>query len=214
MEIPVVEKVLRLNDEMAALNRATLREAGVRTVNMMGSAGCGKTALLERTIREVGGEVTIGVLAGDLATSRDAERLSRHTPHVVQINTGGACHLEAHQVRRGIERLPLAELDLLFVENVGNLICPVGFDLGEDVKVGVMSVPEGHDKPAKHPGLVLRVGLVVLSKTDLLPHVPFDLEAFRRDLAGVREDLERIELSSLTGEGFEAWLAWVRRLLA
>ena len=213
MKIPVVRNVLERNDESAALNRARFREAGVRCVDLIGSAGCGKTALLERTLEALAGDLIVGVLAGDLTTTRDAERIAKHCPHVVQINTGRGCHLDADQVRQGADGLPLEELDLLLVENVGNLICPVGFDLGQDVKVGMFSVPEGDDKPEKHPYLVLEAGLLILSKTDLLPHVPFLLDSFREGVAGIREDVELLTLSALTGEGLGAWLAWLRNLV-
>jgi hydrogenase nickel incorporation protein HypB len=213
LKIPVVRNVLERNDESAALNRARFREAGVRCVDLIGSAGCGKTALLERTLGELAGDVRVGVLAGDLTTTRDAERIAKHCPHVVQINTGRGCHLDADQVRQGADGLPLGELDLLLIENVGNLICPVGFDLGQDVKVGMFSVPEGDDKPEKHPYLVLEAGLLILSKTDLLPHVPFVLDSFREGVAGIREDVELLALSAVTGEGFGAWLAWLRNLV-
>ncbi len=210
MEIPVVQKVGKLNDEVAAGNRSLLREAGVKCLNLMGSPGCGKTALLEVTLAALREEMTIGVITGDLTTTRDAERVARHTPHVVQINTGGGCHLEAHQVRQGMARLPLSELDLLVVENVGNLICPVSFDLGQDVKVGMFSVPEGEDKPAKHPALLLEAALLILSKVDLLPHVPFKLDVFLKDLAMIRGNLPVIALSATSGQGLPAWFDWLR----
>ncbi|MHC4413674.1 MAG: hydrogenase nickel incorporation protein HypB [Planctomycetota bacterium] len=209
MEIPVVQNVLKLNDEVAQLNRAALTEAGVCCLNLIGSPGCGKTTLLERTLAAVGGELRVGVLTGDLTTTRDAERLARHCPHVSQINTGQGCHLDANQVRQGMSTLPLGELDLLFVENVGNLICPVGFDLGQDVKIGMFSVTDGDDKPAKHPHLVLEAGVLVLNKVDLLPHVPFDMNVFRRDLAALREDVALIEVSAATGAGTDRWLDWI-----
>jgi hydrogenase nickel incorporation protein HypB len=211
-EIKVVENVLKLNDEVASLNRAALRDAGVRCVNLIGAPGCGKTTVLERTLEALAGELTVGVLTGDLTTTRDAERLARVVEHVAQINTGKGCHLDASQIRRGIEDLPLADLDLLVVENVGNLICPVGFDLGQDAKVAMFSVPEGDDKPAKHPYVVLEAAVVLLNKIDLLPHVPFDPEVFERDLASIREDVPLLRLSAATGEGMDAWLAWLREL--
>jgi hydrogenase nickel incorporation protein HypB len=212
-EIPVVEKVLKLNDEIAGMNRETLAAAGVPCLNLMGSPGCGKTALLEATLDALAGELAVGIVAGDIATTRDAERLVAHTPHVTQINTGGSCHLEAHQVRQGIANLPLEKLDLLIIENVGNLICPTSFDLGEGARVAMFSVPEGHDKPAKHPSIVLTADLVLLGKIDLLPYVPFVKETFLADLANMREDLATLPLSVVTGEGMGEWCDWIRKFV-
>jgi hydrogenase nickel incorporation protein HypB len=214
MEIPVVENVLKVNDEIAARNRRLLGESGVFTVNLMGSPGCGKTALLEKTLEALGGEIRCGVLTGDLTTTRDAERIAVRCRDVVQINTGKGCHLDANQVGKGLEGLPLADLDVLFIENVGNLICPVGYDVGQDAKVGMFSLPEGDDKPAKHPYLVLEAALLVLAKTDLAPHVPFDRDVFFRDVRRIREDLPVLELSTTTGDGLGPWLDWVRESAA
>jgi hydrogenase nickel incorporation protein HypB len=214
MEIPVVENVLKLNDEIAASNRARLARAGTACVNLMGSPGSGKTALLERTLEALAGELRIGVVTGDLATTRDAERIAAHTEHVSQINTGRGCHLDANQVRQGMGHLPVDDLDLVVIENVGNLICPVGYDLGQDAKVGMFSVPEGEDKPAKHPYLVLEAALLILNKSDLLPHVPFDLGVFESDIRGMREDVPVLTMSVVTGEGVDGWLDWLRKLVA
>lgn len=210
MQIQVVQNVLKLNDEIAAMNRAALADAGVACINIIGSPGSGKTSLLEATFRALRPELHIGVITGDIATTRDAERLAGLCEQVTQINTGGSCHLEAHQVRQGLANLRLDELDLLVIENVGNLICPVGFDLGQGARIGIFSVPEGADKPAKHPRIVLEADLLLLTKTDLLPYVPFDRQAFRADLRSMRDPAPLIELSALTGEGLEAWLGWLR----
>jgi len=210
MNIQVVENVQKANDRIAAENRALLHEHGIRSFNLIGSPGCGKTAWLERTLEAITPELTVGVLTGDLATTRDAERLAEYTPHVVQINTGRGCHLEAHQVREGMSKLDVDAIDLLIVENVGNLICPVSWDLGQDAKVGMFSVTEGDDKPAKHPYIVLAADVIVLNKTDLLPYVPFRLERFREDLASIRDDVPLIEASATTGVGLPAWVDWVR----
>jgi hydrogenase nickel incorporation protein HypB len=211
--IHVVENVQKANDEIAALNRRDLAAAGVVTVNLMGAPGCGKTTLLERTLEAMAGEWVVGVIAGDLATTRDAERLAVRTPHVTQINTGRGCHLEAHQVRRGMAHLDLDALDLLVIENVGNLICPVSWDLGQDVRVGMFGLTEGDDKPAKHPYIVLVADLILLTKTDLAPWVPFDRDRFLADLRGVREDVDVLEVSALRGDGLDRWVAWLEELI-
>ncbi|MFG0283123.1 MAG: hydrogenase nickel incorporation protein HypB [Phycisphaerales bacterium JB039] len=214
MDIPVVENVLKLNDEIASENRQRLAEAGVACVNLIGSPGCGKTALLERTLPALAQDLAVGLLAGDIATTRDAQRLAKHCPHVTQINTGGSCHLDANQVKQGMRQLPIDELDLLIIENVGNLICPVSFDLGQRATIGMFSVPEGEDKPAKHPRIVLEADLLLLGKMDLLEHVPFDREVFLRDLRSLREDVPLIELSAMTGAGLDRWIAWLTGMCA
>jgi len=210
MKIKVVENVLKLNDEVAQLNRKTLSENGVACIDLIGSPGCGKTTMLEQTLSALHDEMKIGVLTGDLATTRDAQRLQPLAYQVTQINTGNSCHLDANQVRQGMEALDLRSLDLLIIENVGNLICPVGFDLGQGAKVGMFSVTEGDDEPAKHPFVVLESSVVILNKTDLLPYVPFDVERFRNDLHSVREGVALMEISSMTGDGIEPWLGWLR----
>ena len=213
MKVPVIENVLKLNDEVAELNRQELREAGVVTVNLLGSPGAGKTTLLEKTLEALREEMTVGVLVGDLTTTRDAERLARYCEHVLQINTGKGCHLNANQVRQGLKSLPLEKLDLLIIENVGNLICPVGLDLGQDVKVGLFSATDGDDKPAKHPYVVLESQLLLLNKIDLLAYVPFDLERFEQDLRALREDVPLLKVSAATGEGLGQWLNWLQDLV-
>lgn len=209
MQIQVVQNVLKLNDEIAALNRRALADAGVACLNIIGSPGSGKTSLLEVTLERLRPELRIGVITGDIATTRDAERLVRFCDQVTQINTGGSCHLDANQVRQGMANLRLDGLDLLIIENVGNLICPVGFDLGQRAKIGLFSVPEGSDKPAKHPRIVLEADLLLLTKTDLLPYVPFDRQGFLADLRAIRDSAPLLELSVVTGEGFDDWLAWI-----
>ena len=207
-QISVIENVLKLNDELAAMNRQTLREAGVFCVNLIGGPGCGKTALLETTLKQLAGLHSVGVLVGDLATTRDATRLAAHATQVVQINTGKACHLEAHQVRQAMGRLNLDALDILVIENVGNLICPVGFDLGQDVKVGMCSVAEGDDKPAKHPPIIAAVDALLLNKMDLIQHVPFSLERFYEDVARLNPALEVLEVSAHT-QMIDPWIDWL-----
>lgn len=209
MHVHVVENILKLNDEMAALNRSRLHKAGVFAVDLMGAPGCGKTALIEATLRRLPSALRVGVIVGDLTTQRDADRMARFTNHVVQINTGKGCHLEAHHVMQGMSRIDIDHLDLLFIENVGNLICPVGFDLGQDVKVGMFCTAGGDDKAAKHPYIVCESSLLLLNKTDLLPHVPFNLTQFQADIHRLNPSVELMELSAFTGDGIDAWIGWL-----
>lgn len=209
MKVTVVENVLKLNDEVAALNRAALRQAGIFTIDLIGAPGCGKTALLEATLERLRPKLRAAVIVGDLATQRDADRLARHAEQVVQVNTGKGCHLEAHHVRQALAGIDLAQVDVLFIENVGNLICPVGFDLGQDVKVGMFAVSGGDDKAAKHPYLVHEASLLLLGKVDLLPHVPFDLKVFEEDVRRLNPQVPLLKLSATTGEGLDAWIDWI-----
>ena len=213
-EVAIVENVLRVNDELAGMIRQKLHGAGVFTVNLIGAPGCGKTALLERTLRELAGEMKLAVMVGDLATARDANRMAPWCDQVVQINTGKGCHLEANHVHQALARIDLSRVQLLFIENVGNLICPVGFDLGQDVKVGMFSVTEGDDKPAKHPYIVAESSAMILNKTDLLPYVPFKMEIFHEDVRRLNARVPLFELSVLKGDGFGLWLDWLRQGVA
>ena len=206
--IPVVENVLKLNDEVALLNRRQFRQAGVFVVDLIGAPGSGKTALLEATLNALVGRCRAGVIVGDPATSRDGERLVCYCEQVVQVNTGHGCHLDANQVRQAMGRLNVAELDLLFIENVGNLICPVGFDLGQNAKVGLFSVSEGDDKAAKHPHLVLAADILLLNKMDLLEHVSFNRDRFLEDIRHLRADVQVIELAATKGLLAE-WIDWL-----
>ena len=214
MKVPIVENVLKLNDEMAAMNRQALRDAGIFTVNVIGAPGCGKTALIQSTLAACRDDGTrFGVVVGDLATDRDAMRLANGCDHVVQINTGKGCHLDANQVRKAMGNIDLDAIDVLIVENVGNLICPVGFDLGQDVTVGVFCIAEGDDKAAKHPYLVQEADVLVLNKIDLLPYVPFDLDKFRADVERLHADATLIEVS-VTNDTIDPWLTWLRDQIA
>lgn len=211
MRIEVVERVLRANDALAEEVRAALDRRGILALNLIGSPGSGKTALLEQTAAFLHPQVGLAVIEGDLATARDAERLARRGVPAVQIETrlvGNACHLDAHLVRTALGRLTLEAVEILFVENVGNLVCPAAYDLGEHRRVVVASVPEGDDKPLKYPSTFARADAVVLNKMDLLPVVEFSLPAFE---AGLREvsAAPLFPLSARTGEGLGAWIAWV-----
>lgn len=208
MDIPIVENVLKLNDEVASINRKALKQAGVYTVDLIGSPGSGKTSLLEATFKAIGDQVRIGVLVGDLTTARDATRIAKWCPQVVQINTGKGCHLDANQVRQGLDRIKIDELDILVIENVGNLICPVGFDLGQDAKVGLFSIAEGDDKPAKHPYIVQEAQLLMLNKMDLLPHVSFNMDLFHEDISRINPNVELLEVCATKGE-IDNWCNWL-----
>jgi len=209
-QIPIVENVLKLNDGFAALNRKLFNDAGVLTIELVGSPGSGKTAVLEATLSRLHENCRIGVMTGDLTTTRDAERLAPWTEDVVQINTGRACHLDANQVRQAVDQFDLDKLDLLFFENVGNLICPAGWDLGQDEKVTVLSIAEGDDKIVKHPYIVQASSVLLVNKIDLLPHVKFDIEQYRKDAAAMNPDAAYFEASA-TNDQVDSWIEWLTR---
>src|SRR5947209_3012856 len=213
-KVRVVEDALDANNTIARANREDFDRHGVTVVNLMSAPGAGKTTLLERTLAEPLQDIRVGVLEGDVQGSFDADRLaSVHVP-VVQLNTGsgfgGECHLDANMVRSALPALPLHEIDLLVVENVGNLVCPAEFRVGEDVRVMVSSVTEGEDKPLKYPLMFRACELVLVNKIDLLPHVDFDLGKFLYHLEQVHPGVERMLLSARTGEGVDAWRDWLR----
>jgi hydrogenase nickel incorporation protein HypB len=213
--VKVVEGVLDANDTIARANRADFDAAGVTVVNLMSAPGAGKTTLLERVVSDLG-DVRAGVLEGDVQGSLDADRLaSLHVP-VTQLNTdpgfGGECHLDANMVRSALGDVPLHDIDLLVVENVGNLVCPAEFRIGEDARVMVSSVAEGEDKPLKYPLMFRASELVLVNKIDLLPHLEFDLERFLYNLDVVHPGVERLLVSARTGEGVDAWRDWLVRL--
>lgn len=211
-EVPVVEKILSANDQMAAENRARLGTAGVTAINIMASPGAGKTTLLMATIRALGDTLRAGVIEGDVASQVDADRIAETGTPVVQINTGGGCHLDAAMIRQALDDLPCSEIDLLFIENVGNLICPVGFDLGQKYHVALLSAPEGHDKPYKYPSIFEAVDLILVTKTDLLPYLDFDMDEFRSLVSGLNPGVKVLPVSALTGEGMDEWMGWLRRV--
>ena len=207
--IVVQKKVLQRNDELAAVNRERLRAAGLFTLNLVSSPGAGKTTLLEKTLARLQGRVRIGVVEGDVQTDIDAQRIARTGAPVVQIVTDGACHLEAKTVGEALNALPLAELDVVVIENVGNLVCPAAYDLGEDAKVVLLSTPEGEEKPLKYPAMFRNASVLVLTKTDLVPHLPCDLGKLRENALRINPDLAIFEVSATTGEGLDAWCSWI-----
>lgn len=209
MEIVLNEEVLKDNNTAAAYIRERLQANGTLAVNLMSSPGAGKTTLLEATLSALRGRYRIGVIEGDLATEKDAERIRSLGVHAEQINTGGGCHLDARMVTKVLSRFDLSKTDILFIENVGNLVCPSGYDLGQHHKVAVLSVPEGNDKIPKYPTMFMRTELVLLNKIDLLPYVAFDVEEARRDLQNINPGSSLIPLSATTREGMETWLEWI-----
>jgi len=211
MKINVVKNVLEASEALAGANRRRLDEAGVFCVNVLSAPGSGKTALLERTIPALAGEAKTAVLVGDLQTTRDAERLGPLGAQVTQINTGQGCHLSPEEVAGGLDTLDLAGLDYLFIENIGNMVCPAAFDLGEHARAVLLSTPEGDDKVAKYPTLFQSAAVVLLTKVDLLGVLDFRIERVREDLSRVNSAAPFIRLSNRTGEGHEEWLAWLRQ---
>lgn len=208
--IAVVEKIMGANDRLAAENRRRLDEAGVIALNFMASPGAGKTSLIEQTIAGLRDRLRIAVIDGDIATSIDADRAAAAGATAVQINTGGDCHLDAVMLQAALDQLDLAQIDLLIVENVGNLICPASFQLGVHHSVLIASVPEGDDKPYKYPTIYHGLDALVINKIDLLPYVEFDMDYFRRGVEMLNSNLVAFPLSCRTGEGLDAWLEWVR----
>jgi len=211
--VTVLESILAENDRVAAENRADFARTGVVTVNLMSAPGAGKTTLLKRTITALGGRMRIGILEGDIATSIDADELSSLGVPVSLVNTsagfGGECHLDATMVRSGLGRLPLDRLDVLIVENVGNLVCPAEFDVGQHARAMVAAITEGEEKPLKYPVMFHACDVVVVNKLDLLPHLDFDLDRFVANVQAVNPHARLIPLSARTGEGVDEWCAWL-----
>ena len=211
--VTLERKVLGENERLAAENRKLLAAHGTLALNLVSSPGAGKTTLLVETLRALAGEVRCAVIEGDQQTANDARRIAETGVRVVQINTPSACHLNAAQVGRALAELPLQGTELLFIENVGNLICPTSYDLGEAEKVALLSVTEGEDKPLKYPGIFSRARILLLTKTDILPHLRFDLELCKRNALRINADLEIIETSAFDRGTLEPWLGYLRRRL-
>jgi len=207
--VPVVEKILSANDRMAARNRETLDQAGLYSINLMASPGAGKTSLILKTLESLNGRLRLGVVEGDLASSIDADKAVAAGLPAVQINTGGECHLDAVMLSDALTALPLNELDLVLVENVGNLVCPANFQIGTHLNVLIASIPEGDDKPYKYPGMYRGVQVLIINKIDLLPYVPFDMEYFKRGVEVLNPGVVTFPVSCKTGEGMNAWTDWL-----
>jgi hydrogenase nickel incorporation protein HypB len=207
--IPVVEKILSANDRIAAENRQILDSERVFSLNFMASPGAGKTSLIEQTLQGIGSRLRTAVIDGDIATSLDADRAAAAGAVAVQINTGGECHLDAVMLHEALPKLELNAVDLLIVENVGNLVCPANFQLGTHKSVLIASIPEGDDKPYKYPGMYRGVEALVINKTDLLPYIPFRMDFFQRGVEVLNPGLVTFPISCRTGEGLDAWLSWL-----
>jgi hydrogenase nickel incorporation protein HypB len=208
-KVEVIQQILNANDQIAKENKTLLKGHHILTVNLMASPGAGKTSLILQTAKALTRRLRLGVIEGDVASRIDADKVAAADIPVIQINTGGECHLDALTVQRAIKALPLTDIDLLFIENVGNLICPVEFQLGEEIRVVVASVPEGDDKPYKYPGIFTAVHAVVLNKMDLTPYVNFNLEAMRQGIRELNSKADVFEVSCRTGEGISPWGLWL-----
>jgi hydrogenase nickel incorporation protein HypB len=214
MNIPVVEQILFANNTLAEDLRRKLDAAGVFGINVMASPGAGKTTVITGTVERLLNRLKIGYVDGDIATSMDAERIAALDVPVVQINTGGNCHLDANMLAPAVDKLPLDDIDLMIVENVGNLICPANFQLGTHINVLVASVPEGDDKPYKYPTMYRGVDVLILNKVDLLPYIPFDVERFKHGVRVLSPNLKTFEVSGLHGDGMDAWVNWLAEQVA
>ena len=211
MKISVVRNILEANDRIAQQNRDLFNENGLLVINLMSSPGAGKTSLLEKSIDALKGDLRIGIIEGDIQSSQDAERIAKKGVPVVQINTGGACHLDGNMIRDTFGEFNFREIDLLVVENVGNLVCPAEFRVGEDFKVMILSVTEGDDKPTKYPLMFRESKVLLINKVDLLPYVDFSLEKIKEDSLKINPDLTIFRISCKTGEGLEDWYNWLRK---
>jgi hydrogenase nickel incorporation protein HypB len=209
--ITIERKVLEKNEQLAQRNRELFRERGIMALNFVSSPGAGKTTILEKTFQELGGSLKIAVIEGDVQTDLDAQRVARYGVPVVQIVTMGGCHLEAKLVQDALEKLDLNGLHLLFIENVGNLVCPANYDLGEALKVVVLSTTEGDDKPLKYPAMFLNSSVLIINKIDLIPYVNCDMNTLKKNALQINPSLRVFEISCFTGAGIPEWCDWLRK---
>lgn len=214
MKLKVASKILDANDRIAQENRRIFSDAGVYVINLMSSPGAGKTSLLETTIEGLKHSGKIGVIEGDITGTDDAVRINRLGVPVVQINTGGACHLDANMINEVLADLPLRELDLLVIENVGNLVCPAEFKVGEDIKVMILSIAEGHDKPLKYPLMFQESAALVINKMDLRPFLDVDVEKIKSDALSLNPSIKIFEISCKSGEGVDKWTSWLQTVIS
>jgi len=213
VKVKVITRILEANDRIAAENRKLFNKAGVYVINLMSAPGAGKTSLIERTITELHRKLRIGVIEGDIAGTGDAQRIEKLGIPVIQINTGSACHLDANMINEAIVDLPLKDLDFLIVENVGNLVCPAEFKVGEDMKVMILSITEGDDKPLKYPLMFQESSALILNKIDLLPYTNAALEKIKKDSLALNPNLKIFEVSCKTGQGIAEWTEWLQSLV-
>jgi hydrogenase nickel incorporation protein HypB len=209
MEVKVLKGILSANEQIAERNRRLLDSKRVFALNLMSSPGAGKTSLILETIKRLKDKVGIGVVEGDISSSLDADKISEQDVPVIQINTGGECHLDANMVGRALDNLPLEDIELLFIENVGNLVCPAEFELGVHKKVMLLSTPEGDDKPYKYPLMFHIADVVLVNKIDLLPYLKFDIESFSKAVKGINQNADIFQTSCTTGQGIEDWVSWI-----
>lgn len=214
MEIKVIKNILGENDRLAAENQAMFADKKVFVLNFMGSPGAGKTSVLEKTMERLKDKIKMAVIEGDLFTSKDAERIDKYGVPVIQINTAGGCHLDANMVQKTVKEMNLDELDLLVVENVGNLVCPAEFPVGEDARAVVLSVTEGDDKPLKYPLMFKESEIALLNKVDLAPYCNFNMDSAKKDITSLHPGIEVLEVSCTKGDGIEAWCDWLLKKIA
>jgi hydrogenase nickel incorporation protein HypB len=210
MEIKIMRNILDRNQDKADEVRSILKEKNVVMVNIISSPGAGKTTLLERTCEELASKIRIGVIEGDITTDRDAQRLKKYNIPIVVINTEGGCHLDSHSISKVLDSFDLNDLDVLFIENVGNLVCPSHFDLGESFKLAVVSTAEGDDKPGKYPMLFREAKALILNKIDLIPYTNFNFSNFKKDLDNINPQIPLFEVSCTGGEGLDKWFEWIQ----
>jgi hydrogenase nickel incorporation protein HypB len=210
MEIKVLKDILSANDRIAQDNRKLLDKKGVLAINVMASPGAGKTSVILQTISGLKNKIKVGVIEGDVSSRIDADRIAKENVPVFQINTGGECHLDANMIKRALKEIPLDDIDILFIENIGNLICTAEFKIGTHKNLVIASVPEGDDKPLKYPLMFTVADVILVNKIDLLPYSNFDTQAYRKSVKGLNDKVEVIEISCATGQGIEKWLEWVK----
>jgi hydrogenase nickel incorporation protein HypB len=214
MKVKVLKNILDSNVQIATKNQALFNKNNVLTLNIMASPGAGKTSLILKTIDGLKDFFRIAVIEGDIASTIDADRIGEEGVDVIQINTDGGCHLDANMIANALESFNLADLDILLIENVGNLVCPAGFHLGEQRRIVLASIPEGDDKPHKYPNMFADTEVVIITKTDLLPYLKFNLQEFERTVKGLNPKVQFFKVSSHTGEGFDEWLEWLKQQFA